>query len=186
MISTFKFAPLYRAVALCAASLALASGAHAAGDKTAYEQAKSSAKTTYESERKQCDPMTGNAKDVCVLQAKANRTRTEDTAEAAYKNTDRARQSAAKEIAEADYKVAKEKCDDLSGNPKSVCVKEAKAALTKAKADARATKEIRTARKDAAEDKRDADYQVAKQKCDALAGDAKSACMEQAKATYGK
>ena len=32
--------------------------------------------------------------------------------------------------------MAKQKCDDLSGNPKDVCVKEAKAARTTAKADA--------------------------------------------------
>ncbi|MNC96470.1 hypothetical protein D3C83_138490 [compost metagenome] len=42
------------------------------------------------------------------------------------------------------------------------------------------------ARKDAAADKRDADYAVAKEKCDAFAGDAKSSCMNDAKARYGK
>jgi hypothetical protein len=36
------------------------------------------------------------------------------------------------------------------------------------------------------EDKRDADYAVAKAKCDALAGDAKDICMNDAKAQYGK
>jgi hypothetical protein len=175
----------YRAVALCAAALAFAAGAQAAGDKGAYAQAKSSAKAAYESQHKQCDALSGNAKDVCVLQAKAARTRAEETAEAAYKDTDRARQRAAKEIAEADYKVAKEKCDDLSGNPKDVCVQEAKAALAKAKADAKAVKETRSARKDAAEEKRDADYKVAKEKCDALSGDGKSACLDKAKAAFG-
>jgi hypothetical protein len=34
--------------------------------------------------------------------------------------------------------VAKEKCDDKAGNEKDVCVKEAKAALVRAKADAKA------------------------------------------------
>jgi hypothetical protein len=32
---------------------------------------------------------------------------------------------------DADYAVAKEKCDDFSGNAKDVCVKEAKAAQVK-------------------------------------------------------
>jgi hypothetical protein len=35
------------------------------------------------------------------------------------------------------YDVAKEKCDDLSGNAKDVCVKDAKAAQAKAKAEAK-------------------------------------------------
>jgi hypothetical protein len=39
---------------------------------------------------------------------------------------------------------------------------------------------------DAGEDKRDADYKVAKEKCDALSGGAKDKCMADAKARYGK
>lgn len=38
----------------------------------------------------------------------------------------------------------------------------------------------------AAQDKRDADYAVAKEKCDVLAGEAKLACTNQAKAMHGK
>jgi hypothetical protein len=47
-------------------------------------------------------------------------------------------------------------------------------------------KEIGEARKDAAIDKRDADYKVAIAKCDALAGDPKTACVATAKSTFGK
>ncbi len=72
--------------------------------------------------------MSGNAKDVCVLEAKAARIKTEEEAEATYKDTPKAREHATHEIAEADYKVAKERCDDKTGNDKDVCVKEAKAA----------------------------------------------------------
>ena len=42
------------------------------------------------------------------------------------------------------------------------------------------------ARKDASAEKRDADYKVAIEKCDALAGVAKDACVGNAKAQYGK
>jgi len=42
------------------------------------------------------------------------------------------------------------------------------------------------ARKDAAEDKRDADYKVAIEKCDALAGAPKDACVKDAKIKFGK
>lgn len=88
--------------------------------------------------------------------------------------------------AESSYAVAKERCDDLAGNPKDVCVKQAKAVKVKALADAKLGKQIGEARKDAATDKRDADYKVAIEKCDALAGDAKSSCVASAKLSYGK
>ena len=129
--------------------------------------------------------MSGNAKDICVAEAKAKQTRTEMMAEAAWKDTPKAHEHATHEIAEADYKVAKERCDDKAGNDKDVCVKEAKAVMVKANADAKATHKVADARVDASKDKREADYKVAAEKCDAMAGDAKSACVAQAKAKYG-
>ena len=42
------------------------------------------------------------------------------------------------------------------------------------------------ARRQAAENKRDADYKVAVEKCDALTGAAKSTCVSDAKLRYGK
>jgi hypothetical protein len=42
------------------------------------------------------------------------------------------------------------------------------------------------ARKDAAEDKRDADYKVAVEKCDALSGAPKDSCVKDAKVRFGK
>ncbi len=40
--------------------------------------------------------------------------------------------------------------------------------------------------KDAATAKRDADYKLAKEKCDAFVGDAKNSCMTEAKAQFDK
>ncbi len=84
------------------------------------------------------------------------------------------------------YDLAKERCDDLAGNAKDVCVQEAKAAHTRAKADAKLARQTGEARMKASDDKRDADYKVMVEKCDALAGDAKSACVAKAKASQGK
>ena len=84
------------------------------------------------------------------------------------------------------YAVAKEKCDDQAGNAKDVCRKEAKAVEIKALADAKMGKQIAEAKTDAAVDKRDADYKVAAEKCDALSGDPKTTCMNAAKAKFGK
>jgi hypothetical protein len=45
---------------------------------------------------------------------------------------------------------------------------------------------LHRAGKDAAKDKRDAAYAVAKEKCDAFSSDAKSNCINEAKARFGK
>jgi hypothetical protein len=65
-------------------------------------------------------------------------------------------------------------------------VKEAKAAHEKALADVKLHKKVSSAEKDAAQDKRDADYKVAVEKCDSMSGDAKAACVKSAKERYGK
>ena len=186
-MNTFKLSSLAQAVAICAGALLFTANAGAAsGDKAGYDQAKASAKATYDADKKTCDSLSGNAKDICVAEAKAKRTKVDETAEADYKNTPKAREHAIHEIAEADYAVAKERCDDKAGNEKDVCVKEAKAVMTKVQADAKASKTGTVARIDASKDKRDADYKVAAEKCDALAGDAKSSCVASAKAQFGK
>lgn len=185
MIS-FNPSRLARAAALCAASCAMVSGAYAAnGDKSVYQQTKDSAKTAYNAAKTQCDASSGNAKDICVAEAKAVRTKAEGDAEVMYKNTAKSRERAAHETAEANYKVSKERCDDKSGNEKDVCVKEAKAVQTRGMADAKAMLKTSDARSDASKDKRQADYKVAAEKCDAMSGDAKSSCVSAAKVRYG-
>jgi hypothetical protein len=52
--------------------------------------------------------------------------------------------------------------------------------------DARTSEKIGEVKKEGAEEKRDADYKVAAQKCDALAGNAKDSCIAAAKAQFGK
>jgi len=165
--------------------------------KANYSQAVKDADAQYKIDKDACASLSGNAKDICVAEAKGKDNVAKADAEAAYKHTPKARENARIAHAQATYNVAIEKCDDLAGNPKDVCVKEAKAALVKGKANANvdrvtadtsheaATKQAE-ARKDASADKRDADYKVAIEKCDALAGPAKDACVGNAKAQYGK
>ena len=151
-----------------------------------YSAAKSKASADYKAAKAQCDTLKDNPKDVCIAEAKAAEKKAKAEAEAQYKNTDKARRDARIEAAEADYKVAKAKCGAMKGNEKDVCIKEAKATETKAKADAKASQKVATARQDAAEDKMDAEYKVAKEKCDALSGAAKDQCINNAKARYKK
>jgi hypothetical protein len=165
--------------------------------KEAYDTAVRNAETQYKSDRDACGSRSGNAKDICLAEASGKEKTAKADAEAAYKNTPKAREDARTARAEAIHNVTKERCDDLSGNAKDVCVKEADSALTKAKADAKvdrvaadtkqdaAMKEA-DARREAAADKRDADYRVAIEKCDALSGSAKNTCVSEAKLRYGK
>lgn len=165
--------------------------------KDGYTMAKKNADAQYKTDKEACSSMTGNAKDICMAQAKGKLDVAKAEAEAAYENTPKAREAARVAHAEANYKVAIEKCDDLAGNSKDVCVKEAKSGLVKGKADAKvdrvatdtrqeAASKQAEARKDASADKRDAEYNVAIEKCDALAGSAKDACVSNAKARFGK
>ena len=165
--------------------------------KDSYKMAKSSADAQYKVDRDACSPMSGNAKDICIAEAKGKDNIAKAEAEAAYQNTAKHRESVRLARADATYNVAKEKCDDLTGNSKDVCVKEAKAGLVKAKADAKVDRVVADtrqdaavkqmdARKDASADKRDADYKVVIEKCDALAGAAKDSCVSNAKVQFGK
>jgi hypothetical protein len=165
--------------------------------KEAYTQAKKDADAQYKIDKDACSSLSGNAKDICVAEAKGKDKVAKADAEAAYANTPKARENARVAHAQAIYHVAIEKCDDLAGNRKDVCVKEAKAELVKGKANAKvdrvaadtsheAAKKQAEARKDANADKRDAEYKVAIEKCDALAGPAKDACVSNAKVQYGK
>ena len=165
--------------------------------KDAHKAALQRIDDTFKTDNEQCKAHKGNAKDVCMAEAKAKRKIAKADTEAEYQGTDKARIAARVARADAEYSVAKEKCDDLAGNRKDVCVKEAKAARVSAKADAKADRKISEARgdadriamearSDARKDKSDAEYKVAMERCDALGGDAKSRCVNDAKARFGK
>jgi len=154
--------------------------------KSDYRAGKSLISADYKTEKAACAVLAGNTKDICVEEAKGKEAIAKAELEYAYtgKATDSNKVLVTK--AKAVYAVAKERCDDKSGNAKDVCVKEAKAVETKALADAKLGKQIGEARKDAAQEKRDADYKVAIEKCDMLAGDTKASCVASAKTTFGK
>ena len=165
--------------------------------KDSYAMAKTNADAQYKVDKDACSSLSANAKDICMAEAKGKDNMAKADAEAAYQNTPKHRENARIAHAQAAYDVAIEKCDDLAGNAKDVCVKEAKAALVKGKADAKVDRVVADtrqdaavkqtdARKEASADKRDADYKVAIEKCDALAGPAKDACVSSAKSQFGK
>jgi hypothetical protein len=175
---------------------------------TDFSASKTRIKADYTTEKKACDSQAGNAKDICVAGAKGKENVALAELDNSYKPTLKTQYKVGVAKGDAAYEVAKQKCDDLSGNPKDVCVKEAKAALTTAKADAKvqmetaaanskanekvtdanakASTEKKEVRTDAAADKRAAELKVAEEKCDAMASTTKDACMAAAKAKFGK
>jgi hypothetical protein len=125
---------------LVGAWLALTGTAGAAPiSKDAYKAENDRIEAQYKADKDACSTKTGNAKDVCIERAKAKEKVAKAENTAAYKDTEKARYDARIARAEADYAVASEKCDDLAGDRKDACVKEAKAVEAKAKADAKAT-----------------------------------------------
>lgn len=169
------------------AAMLVFSGAQAATmTKADYNADKTRISADYKTDKTACVSFAGNAKDICMEEAKAKEEIARAELEYSYSGKASDQTKLLEVKAKAAYAVAKEKCDDKAGNEKDVCVKEAKAIETKALADAKMGKQIGEAKKDATEEKRDADYKVAVEKCDAMAGDAKDSCMAAAKTKFGK
>ena len=154
--------------------------------KADYTAAKTRINADHKADKAACASLAGNAKDICTETANGKSDVAKAELESDYTGKPADQNKVLVVRAKAVYAVAREQCDDFAGNPKDVCVQQAKANKTKALADAKLGKQIGVARKDAADEKLDADYKVEAEKCDALAGDAKTACVAQAKAYFGK
>ena len=180
-----KFA--FVAVAATLLSLAISTQASAQSMSRAdYSAAKTRISSEYKADKAMCQQLAGNAKDICIEEGKAKEKVAKADLSFNYsgKAADKVKVSTVK--ADTAYSVAKEKCDDLAGVPKTTCRTEAKAIHTKTIADIKMGKEISAAKTDDAQTKLDADYKVATQNCAALADEAKSSCVASAKAKFGK
>jgi hypothetical protein len=88
----------------------------------------------------------------------------------------------AMEQAATAYKVARAGCDGISGNPRDVCIAEAKLARVRAEEEANAHyKDTLKAYTKARIDIANATYDLDKAKCKSLAGNDNDVCMAQAK-----
>lgn len=86
----------------------------------------------YKASRDTCGAMKGNARDICVAEAKGVEKVARAELDAQYKPSARNDEKVTLAKADAAFDTAKEKCDDLSGN--------AKAARVKAREDAKVVK----------------------------------------------
>lgn len=164
--------------------------------KVEYKTQKDVIASDYKANRGKCSVLKANAKDICMSEAKGieNVAKAELTAQ--YEPSVKHTQKLGMARADAAYDTAKERCDDLSGNAKDVCIKDAKVAYVKAKEDAKVARasadttntkaqKMATVIKEANEEKREAQYKAAKERCDIFAGAVKDTCQNDAKAKFG-
>ena len=152
--------------------------------KPAYEGAKADIKANHKAARDASNSLSGNAKDICIEEAKGREQVALAQLEFNYTGASKDGLKVQTARSDARYALAKEKCDDLAGNAKDLCVREAKTARDKAQADIKLAKQVSIATDDAESARMQADYKLAAEKCASLAGDSKDACMASAKARY--
>ena len=175
---------LFASVLIGTASLAFAVTASAAPahSRATYNATFEKATADGKAAQDKCDALSGNAKDVCIEQAKAVEGRAKADAKAQYKRTRKTRTEARIAAADGDFAVAAAKCRAKAGNDQDFCVEEAQAVHAKAIEDAKSTKKVA----DASADAREAEYRVALQKCDTLSAAGKDSCVEETKDRFLK
>jgi len=171
-------------------------GSAMAMTKVEYKAQKDTISSQYKVAKDKCGSMKDNAKDICMSEAKGADKVAKADLEAMYEPSARHTKKAAMVKADTMYDTAKERCDDLAGNAKDVCIKDAKVVHVKAKDEAKIAKvsmdtskskneKMADVKKDAASDEKEAMYKAATQRCDALAGAPKDTCVSDAKVKYG-
>jgi hypothetical protein len=164
--------------------------------KKQYKSLEKNLGTQYKVAKVRCKKLKGHARNICITNIKAKKNIVKAQLDNTYTPSAKTWYEERLAKAEASYAVAVQRCDSKSGNDQDVCIKEAKAAkiqeeayakaqLKTSKADAVAIEKSSDARKDAETDTREANYAVAKQKCEALDGDAEDQCINRAKTQFG-
>ena len=132
------------------AAFAFAPTANLNHDPATYKNVTQKAAADYKVATAKCTSLNGNAKEVCMEEARAARAHTEAEAIAQYNNTDKNRAKAYTAAADADYALAKAKCGDMSGAEKDSCLNNARSVHTAAIADAKAGRVVATTPTDTA------------------------------------
>lgn len=169
-----------------AAALALHYGAMALADdnvaEATYEARIERADADYKVAMAKCDSLQWNPEDICQAEAKKAREIAQGYAKATHEGTAEARADARKDAADAELKLAKEKCDRMDGNEQDVCVKAAQLQHTRAATSIETSEEVAKAADEQHKEVHDAKYDLAMEKCESLQGDAQDECEHSAKA----
>lgn len=105
-----------------------------------YEDRKKRIEAQSRADRKACRRLEGERRDVCEAQARGKEDAAKAKLEARFRGTPEATLRAKEVTAEANYKVAREKCALLEGKTEDRCMDEAKAAREAALRQARVEK----------------------------------------------
>ena len=181
---------------LTTASL-LATGALAM-DRAAYNTARQRIGADTKVRLEKCRPLSGNAREVCTKEARGSAVIAQADLDALYRPSEQAHFKARVARANVAYEVARKKCDDLAVPTRKVCQKDAKGVHVRAVEDAKVAQveqragdtpaaksaAVVQARKDAAAERRKADFDAAKARCDALSGELQTKCVADARRVY--
>lgn len=200
--------PSYPPLAAAVLAILLAGGCTSGNSNPERTTAKDQATARHSADALACQPLAGNFKDICMVEAKGRHDIALAEIKARFEPSDSNRRDVRIARANSDLAVAKERCDDFAGNAADVCRKEAESEHVAAKADvlldektaaanavarrqsaeASATARDKTlsANKDADDAKRSAAFAVDKAKCEAYSGDTRDACIEKAKMRHGQ
>ena len=121
-MNTFNIKVLVVAIGLTFSAGAMAEGL----SKSEYKAGKEKIAAEYKTAKASCGSVSANANDICMAEAKGKEKVAKAEFEATNKPSSKTRHDVSVAKAEADYAVAKERCDDKAGNVKDVCVKESK------------------------------------------------------------
>ena len=151
----------------------------AAGDKAAYDQARSEASQQFKHALALCGKQPVRDKDVCQATAKAERIKREQRAEALFKGTPQAAHQARLAMAQADLQASLSFCDQRAGAAARTCKLEARKQFQQARADAdQAARQALPIDKGLGET--GAVHPNDPRACDTLEGGAKHACLGRA------
>ena len=116
------------AVLLCAAGLAWAAKAPAPMRKDAYDAAKARITAQAKADLRACEAVKDQARALCRAQAAGREKTARADLEARYRPSAEATKQAKNAAAEADFEVAKVKCEALKGKAEDRCLQDAKGA----------------------------------------------------------
>lgn len=173
--------------AACALTAAAGAAQGANFSQHEYDALKEDIKAGFKAERRACGQQSGNARKVCLERARGGERVA--LAQLQLNYTGLAGDEAALHRAEyrAQYGIEKQRCAELAGSQKEICLQTARTEYDKARADARMARRISQAVADDTRARLKADYELAREKCEALSGrDAREACIASAKASYNE
>lgn len=136
IMKNFKFGVVAAGIAATVSAGAIAAQGMSNAD---FKTARSAIAADYKAAKSACDSRKGNAKDVCAAEARGVQRVAQAELDARNKPGVKAAAAVSIAKAEAEYAVAREKCDDKSAGDKPACVQEAQAAKSRATAAARAS-----------------------------------------------